>query len=62
MQRYFYAILDDTSICIGLIDTPSEIDLGNYIPLGSYDESVVGKMWTGEGWIENPNPPEPVEE
>ena len=51
LDRFYYAILDDY-ICIGIIDTFSEIKKDNYIPLREYNESIIGMKWDGKNWIE----------
>lgn len=61
-MRYYYAQLDDNNICAGVSDLSGPIEAENMIQLDSYDTSVQGKLWTGSGWAENPNPPEPQPE
>lgn len=70
---YYYAQINtDTKICCGVSQLCGEVIKPNMVPIASYDFSLQGKMWTGmwneetqswDGgeWIENPNPPEPVE-
>lgn len=59
-QPFYYAQIDD-GICCGVSQLSGEVDYDNMIQLESYDMSVMGKMWTGSEWVENPNPPEPPE-
>lgn len=60
-MAYYYAQINDDNICEG-VSQLSELDSRpNMIQLESYDASVMGKMWTGTEWVENPNPPEPPE-
>lgn len=69
---YYAQINTDTKICCGVSQLCGEKIQSDMIELESYDMSLMGMMWTGtwneetqswDGgeWIENPNPPEPVE-
>lgn len=58
---YYYAQIDDDGICCGVSQLSGIVEHDNMIQLESYDMSLMGKLWTGTEWIENPNPPEPVE-
>lgn len=70
---YYYAQINtDSKLCCGVSQLCGEKVQNDMIELESYDMSLIGKMWTGtwnEGkqswdggeWVENPNPPEPVE-
>lgn len=58
---WYYAQIDDDSICMGVSQLSGVVDKPNMIELESYDTSLMGKMWTGTEWIENPNPPAPPE-
>lgn len=60
-QPYYYAQIDDDGICCGVSQLSGEVEHDNMIRLESYDMSLMGKLWTGTEWVENPNPPEPVE-
>ena len=60
-QVYFYAQIDDDGICCGVSQLSGIVEHDNMIQLESYDMSLMGKLWTGTEWIENPNPPEPPE-
>ena len=60
-QIYYYAQIDDDGICCGVSQLSGIVEHDNMIQLESYDMSLMGKLWTGTEWIENPNPPEPVE-
>ena len=60
-QPFYYAQIDDDGICCGVSQLSGEVDYDNMIQLESYDMSLMGKLWTGTEWIENPNPPEPPE-
>lgn len=61
MQRYYYAQLDETGICVGLSDLSGEVTADNMILLGSYDTSVLGKKYENGVWVEVPEE-EPVTE
>lgn len=60
-QPYYYAQIDDNGICCGVSQLSGIVEHDNMIQLESYDMSLMGKLWTGTEWVENPNPPEPVE-
>lgn len=60
-QIYYYAQIDDDGICCGVSQLSGIVEHDNMIQLESYDMSLMGKLWTGTEWVENPNPPEPVE-
>lgn len=69
---YYAQINTDSKLCCGVSQLCGEKIQDDMIELESYDMSLMGMMWTGtwneetqswDGgeWIENPNPPEPVE-
>lgn len=60
-QVYFYAQIDDDGICCGVSQLSGIVEHDDMIQIESYDMSLMGKLWTGTEWVENPNPPEPVE-
>ena len=60
-EVYYYAQIDDDGICCGVSQLSGIVEHDNMIQLESYDMSLMGKLWTGTEWIDNPNPPEPVE-
>lgn len=60
-QPFYYAQIDDDCICCGVSQLSGIVEHDNMIQLESYDMSLMGKLWTGTEWIENPNPPEPPE-
>lgn len=60
-QVYYYAQIDDDDICCGVSQLSGIVEHDNMIQLESYDMSLMGKLWTGTEWVENPNPPEPPE-
>lgn len=61
MEVHYYAQINDDNICDGVSQLSGIVDKPNMIELESYDMSVMGKMWTGSEWVENPNPPDPPE-
>lgn len=58
---YYYAQINDDGICCGVSQLCGIVDRDDMIQIESYDMSLMGKLWTGSEWIENPNPPEPPE-
>lgn len=60
-QPYYYAQITDDGICCGVSQLSGIVEHDNMIQLESYDMSLMGKLWTGTEWVENPNPPEPPE-
>lgn len=60
-QIYYYAQINDDNICCGVSQLCGIVEHDNMIQLESYDMSLMCKLWTGTEWVENPNPPEPVE-
>ena len=60
-QPFYYAQIDDDGICCGVSQLSGIVEHDNMIQLESYDMSLMGKLWTGTEWVENPNPPEPPE-
>lgn len=56
---YYYAQIDDNNTCEGVSQLTEFDSRPNMIQLDSFDESIIGKKWTGSEWVENPNPPEP---
>ena len=55
----YYATLNSENICNVVSQLNDEIVSNNMIELSNYDTSVLGKMWTGSEWVDNPNPPKP---
>lgn len=58
---YYYAQINDDGICCGVSQLCGIVDRDDMIQIESYDMSLMGKLWTGAEWVENPNPPEPPE-
>lgn len=61
MEIVYYAQIDDDNICCGVSQLSGIVEYDNMIQIDSYDMSLMGKMWTGSEWVENPNPPTPPE-
>lgn len=61
MEIVYYAQIDDDNICRGVSQLSGHVDNPDMIEIESYDMSLMGKMWTGSVWVENPNPPTPPE-
>lgn len=57
----YYATINIENICDGISQLNDEVVADNMIEIESYDTSLLGKMWTGSEWVENPNPPDPPE-
>lgn len=57
MEVHYYAQINDDNICDGVSQLSGIVDKPNMIELESYDMSVMGKLWTGSEWVDNPNPP-----
>jgi hypothetical protein len=55
MTRY-YAEINQDSICFAILQTHAAINELHMIVINSYDESVLGKRWTGTAW-EDVSPP-----
>ena len=53
-DRHYYAIMAD-DICVGILDTFDEMVEENYMQLQCYDDSILGKVRIGEGWVETSN-------
>ena len=58
-MSYFYAQVNPEGICYSVTNTYGPIVQENTIQLNSYDESILGKRWTGDTWEDVPPPPEP---
>lgn len=57
----YYATITNENICDGFSKLNDEVIADNMIEIESYDTSLLGKMWTGSEWVDNPNPPDPPE-
>lgn len=57
----YYAVIDRENICKEISQLSGEVIADYMVEIESYDTSLIGKMWTGSEWVENPNPPDPPE-
>lgn len=58
----FYAQRTPENICIAVSQLSMPVENPALIPIDSYDESLIGKVWNGVSFEEPPEvPPEPVE-
>lgn len=55
----YYAQLDAQNVCVGVSQLAGVVDADNLVELDSYNISVLGKLWQGGKWVDNPNKPEP---
>ena len=58
-MNYFYAQINQDDVCYAVSSTHGVIVDPDLIQLNSFDESVLGKRWTGTTWEDVPPPPEP---
>lgn len=57
----YYAQLDVQNVCVGVSQLAGVVDADNLVELDSYDISVLGKVWQGGKWVDNPNKPTETE-
>ena len=57
----YYAQLDVQNMCVGVSQLAGVVDSDNLVELDSYDISVLGKLWQGGKWVDNPNKPTETE-
>lgn len=57
----YYAQIDEQQLCIGVSQLSGEVVADDMVELDSYDISVLGKLWQGGKWVDNPHPPQPPE-
>lgn len=55
----YYAQIDEQQLCIGVSQLSGEVVADDMVELDSYDISVLGKLWQGGKWVDNPHPPQP---
>ena len=60
-MSYYYAEINQDSICFAILQTYAPINQPHMITISSYDESYLGKRWTGTTWEDVPPPEPPVE-
>lgn len=53
---YYYAQINNLGICFSVLETFAEIIDNDMIPIPAYDESYLGKQWTGTSWEDAPQP------
>ena len=51
------AQINTDNIVIGILETTEPLSGENYIPVDTFDTSLVGKIWNGKSFEENPNKP-----
>jgi predicted glycosyl hydrolase (DUF1957 family) len=56
-MTFYYAQIDDQSICYAVTQTAGEIIQPDMILITSYDTSLLGKIWNDGEWLEPPGPP-----
>lgn len=56
-MNFFYAQIDANKICFAISQLARPKNKPGLIPLDYWDESVLGKQWTGSEWVE-PSKPE----
>lgn len=56
-MAYIYAQLDSNNIVEAISQLSKEITQGNMILLPEYDQSLLGKKWNGESWVDTPKSP-----
>jgi hypothetical protein len=55
IMAFYYAQIDENSICIAVTQAAGEIDLPNMIPIAFLDESLLGKLWQDGQWMDFPD-------
>lgn len=53
-MRYFYAQIDGTGRCVGVIDTHQPIDAAHMVAVASMDITLLGRYWNGSAWQDAP--------
>jgi predicted glycosyl hydrolase (DUF1957 family) len=59
-MSFYYAQINEQSICFAVTQTSGQISQPNMIAITSYDISLLGKTWSNGVWLD-PEPP-PTEE
>ena len=49
-DRYYYAQINDSGICTGVVDTDREIPQPYMIPIESADKSYMGRTYADGEW------------
>jgi len=47
---FAYAQINEEGRAVGVSQLSGQVEAANMIALPAYDESVIGKRWTGAGW------------
>lgn len=60
---FYYAQINEDSVCIGISQLSDEIKENNMIKIENYDVTILGKKYENGVWVELPKPLiEPTEE
>lgn len=51
-MRYYYAQIDMSGKCVGVIDTHAEIVAIHMIAIASCDPSYIGRVYSGGVWLD----------
>ena len=61
-MKYYYAQIDESSICIAVSDLSGPVTAANMLRLETYDISLLGKKYNNGVWEDMPQPePEPTQ-
>lgn len=52
----YYAQIDSNNICIGISQLKGDVNNPNMIKIGSYDKSLLGKIYDNGNWVEQKTP------
>ena len=61
-MKYYYAQIDESSICIAVSDLSGPVTAANMLRLETYDINLLGKKYNNGVWEEVPQPPLPEPE
>ncbi len=50
-MRYYYAQINESGVCTGVLDTHAEIVSDLMIPIASCDASYIGRIYSGGAWV-----------
>ena len=53
----FYAQTTPAGLVVGVSELAGEVSAPGLVPIPDYDQTLIGKVWTGSAFIDNPNPP-----
>jgi hypothetical protein len=54
---YYYAQIDNNSICFAVTQTSGPIDQFDMIAIDGYDTSLLGKLYDNGQWLDAPESP-----